>query len=835
MGQLPGMRRYCPLWPALLCNHDLLRSNAMGALYLAVFLVSSATLVFEISLTRVFSVAQWYHFAFMTVSLALLGFGASGTFLALFPRLLRRDLPRFVGVLCILFSISVVGSYLVSNYVPFDSYQIAYDRRQIVYLSLYYLSLAVPFLFTGLSLGLLFAAMPDKAGQIYFANLTGSGLGCLGALAGLSLVGGEGTIILASLLGTFAAVSLAYRRWWVLLGVALTFSGLLGFCLWRTPEFLEIKLSPYKALSQAVRHPQASLVYRRWNAFSRIDVVESETIRSAPGLSYAFPGAPPPQKGVFTDGGNLSPLTAASPGTDQGFLDYLLASLPYDLVSHPHVLILEPGAGLDVLLAIHSGSSDVVAVDSNPLVIEVVRDEYAEFGGNLYARPEVEVVAEDGRSYVRRSNQPFDLIQISLDDNFSPVTSGAYSLSENYLYTTEGFVDYLSHLAPGGLLVVHRWLQTPPSESLRTFALGLSALEKFGVDDPAQHLVALRSLYTGLLLIKRDAFTPQEIGIIRNFSQDKRFDLIYYPGISYEEVNRYSILEEPYYFNTYTELLESQDRGAFYAGYPFDVTPPSDDHPFFFHYFRWEQTRQIMRTLGKIWQPFGGSGYFVLLALLILALFASLLLILLPLVSLQGRGEVREGGRFFLYFLLLGIGYLFIEIPLLQRFILFLGHPTYAFATVLFAILTFSGLGSLVSARLSLRKALGGLIAAIVSYPFVLPHLFQLLLGGALVFRVMASVVMLAPLGFLMGFPFPLGIGLTDRIAPRLIPWAWGVNGCASVLSSILAVMIAVSSGFSRVLLFGGVAYALALVAIYPLAGAGHLPCRKAALNPSTS
>lgn len=800
-------------------NGEVVKSTPMGALYLAVFLLSSATLVFEITLTRVFSVAQWYHFAFMTVSLALLGFGASGTFLALRPQLLKRDLANSVASLCLLFSVCVMGSYLVSNHVPFDSFRIAYDRRQILFLSVYYLSLTVPFFFTGLTVGLLFAAMPERAGRTYFANLAGSGLGCLAALAVLSVVGGEGTIIFASLLSAVGALGLAWRRSWVRFGLALTFAGLLGVCVLRPPDMFEINMSPYKALSHTLRQPQARLTYSRWNAFSRIDVVESEAIRSAPGLSYMFPGAPPSQKGVFTDGGNLSPLTAASPGTDLDFLNYLLVSLPYELVSRPRVLILEPGAGLDVMVAVHHDAAHVVAVDSNPLVIELVRDRYSEFAGGLYALEKVMVVAEEGRSYVHRTKQEFDIIQVSLDDSFKPVTSGAYSLSEDYLYTTEAFADYLNHLAPGGMLVVQRWLQTPPSESLRALALATSALQSLGVERPAEHVVALRSLYTGLLLIKEDGFTSEEMEVIKSFSQDRRFDLIYYPDIRPEEVNRYSILEEPYYYEAYLSLLQTADAGSYYASYPFDVTPPSDDHPFFFHYFRWEQTPQIMQALGRTWQPFGGSGYFVLLALLALAVFASLMLILLPLAFLKGRHEVKQGRRLFFYFSLLGIGYLFVEIPLLQRFILFLGHPTYAFATVLFTLLTFSGLGSLASSRVSLRKVLPGLVVSIAFYPFLLPHLFGWLLGAPLSFRLLASVVILAPLGFLMGFPFPQGIRLTDRIAPGLIPWAWGVNGCASVLSAILAVMIAISSGFSRVLLFGGAAYALALLAIYPLAG----------------
>ncbi len=789
----------------------------MRASYAAVFLLSAATIVFEIALTRVFSVAQWYHFAFMTVSLALLGFGASGSFLALFPRVARRDLGTLLSNLCLLCALSIVVGYLVSNHVPFDSYQIVYDRRQLLYLAVYYLSLSVPFFFSGLAVAVLLSKAPERAGRAYFANLMGSGIGCPIALVSLASAGGEATVVVAALLGVLASLALACRRSWTRFALGLAFTILLVWGALRVPFFFEIRMSPYKALSNALRYPGAQIVYRGWTAFARVDVVESEGIRSAPGLSYTHVAGLPEQKGLFTDGEDLSPLTNPSSGADLSFLESLLVSLPYGLASQPRVLILEPGAGLDVLVAVHHHASEIVAVDSNPLVLEIVRDRYDEYTGGLYGREEISLVGEDGRSYLRRSQEQFDIVQVSLAEGYRPVGSGAYSLSENYLYTTEAFVEYLNHLTPQGTLVVHRWLQTPPSENVRVLSLALSALERLGVENPGRHVIALRSLYTAMLLVSREGFTSERIDAVTGFSEEKRFDLIYYPGITPDEVNRYSILEEPYYYEAFAELLGATDREAFYTAYAFDVAPPSDDRPFFFHFFRWSQTPKILQGLGKTWQPFGGSGYLVLMALLALTLFASAVLVIIPLLFVRSGGERRHGRRLFLYFLLLGLGYLFVEIPLIQRFILFLGHPVYAFATVLFSLLVFSGAGSLLSPRLPLRKTMLALIGLLVCYPILLPHLFQWLLGLPFACRLVAAVMMLAPLGFVMGVPFPSGIRLTGRLAPGLVPWAWGVNGCASVLSSILAVMLAISQGFSWVLFAGGAAYALALMAIYTL------------------
>ena len=876
--------------------------------YLGVFLLSMASLAFEITLTRVFSVAQWYHFAFMTVSIALLGFGASGSFLALFPSLANgphptsfdklRTTPEAVAgsrggevgqvgnlsyragtapgsyaLLAALFALSVLGSYLTINYIPFDSYRIAWERRQLLYLAIYYLSLALPFFFSGLIVGALLAARPARASTIYASNLAGSALGCLVAVAALPFLGGAGTVMLSAFVGWLAVAAFAWPhrspitgRWSPITASSaylMVLIVLLAFIL-SPPGFLDIRLSPYKGLSYALQYPGAEIVFGRWNAFSRIDVVRSGGIHSAPGLSLAYLGSPPSQLGLFTDGENLSPITATDweEAELREFIGYLPTSLPYRLLPGAEVLIIEPKGGLDVLTALENGAASVVAVESNPLIVEAVRDSFqdrwlsSDLGrvaegvsrpayqnlGGIYQDARVKVITEEGRSYVRRMDQKYDLIQLSLADSYRPVTSGAYSLSENYIHTEEAFADYLAHLNKGGLLVVSRWLQLPPSESLRVGALAVAALERTGVTKPERQLVAIRSMRTALLLAKNGEFSTKEIEAVRGFCEEGKFDLVYYPGIQPAEANRYNVLPEPSYYQAFQDLLSAEDRARshFYADYAFDVSPPDDDRPFFFHFFKWSQTPAILQTFGQTWQPFGGSGYFVLVALLVLALLASAVLILLPLLfqrklptapssrdkktggvdckstTSKGRSTASGGrGRVFLYFALLGLGYLFVEIPLMQRFILFLGHPIYAFATTLFALLLFSGLGSMTGPRISLLKMLILLSVAILLYPILLPHLFQLLLGQSFALRMLASVVSLAPLGFLMGIPFPGGIALLDRLAPDLIPWAWGINGCLSVLASILSTMLAISFGFSWVLVGASLAYTGGAVVIW--------------------
>jgi len=827
----------------------------MIPVYLGLFLLAAATFIFEISLTRIFSLAQFYHFAFMAVSLALLGFGASGSALTLWPRLKHGRWPCRLVWLAIAFGLSIPASYLFINALPFDSYSIAWDPLQAVYLLLQYLALAAPFTLSGLVVGIPLAAA-ERANRIYAANLAGSAAGCLLAVLLLDWLGGPGTIAAAGLLGWLGAAAFAWgnigaglasaraglapgrrgnRKGLPLLGY-LAGVAVLGWLALGRPDFLDVRLSPYKGLSQALRYPGARVIFSDWNGFSRVDLLESPGIRQLPGLSYTYTGMPPSQLGLAVDGDDLSPVPLiTAPEVELAFSDYLPAAIAYRLRPGARALILEPRGGLDVWTALAGGASAVTAVESNPLLITAARRGMAPPAHDVYGDPRVRVVTEVGRSYLRRTGERFDLVHLPLTQPYRPVTSGAYSLVEDYDHTVEAFSEYLAHLEDGGLLVVTRWLQTPPSETVRTLALILEALEKAGADDPTARVIAFRGVQTGTFLVKKGGFTSEEVDAVRRFCEARRFDLVIAPGLSGEEINRYNVLPEPYYARAFGDLLAAGDRRTFYAAYPFAVAPPTDDHPFFFHFFRWQQTPAILRTLGKTWQPFGGSGYFVLLALLVLAMLASAALIVGPLL-VRGRAQGVEGTEgaegaggnsgelgglrvwVFLYFGLLGLAYLFVEIPLMQRFILFLGQPVYAMTAVLFALLLFSGLGSFSAPCLPHRPALAVLAVAIILYPLFLPPLFRLTLGLPLGCRFVIAVLALAPLGFLMGVPFPRGIALLERRAPELIPWAWAVNGCTSVLSSILAAVGALSWGFSAVLGAGAACYAGAMVSVWTVA-----------------
>jgi hypothetical protein len=810
--------------------HQPSRSLNKPGIWSGLFLLSAATLTFEINLTRLYSVAQFYHFAFMIVSMALLGYGASGTALTISPNLQRGKPAGRLGKLALATGFTILIAYLLMNWLPFDSYSMLWDRRQVFILILQYVASAAPFFFSGMALGILLARFPDQAGSIYAVNLFGSALGCLIALVIPSYLSGEGMVTLSSLLATLAAAVCMFNlhskriftSFAILALLSLTSLDLVIRLSGQTGlSTLDLHISPYKSLSYALQYPGSKVTYRQWNAFSRVDVVQSGSIHSLPGLSYRYLQPLPQLDGLLVDGDDLNPIV--QPSNDLTFAAYLPGAVAFQLRPSANTLILEPRGGLDILTALAFSSSRVTCVEINPLIVSAAP---------VYADARLYIHIDSERSFLRRTQAQYDVIVLSLVSSFHPIQSGAYALSEDYRYTLESFQDMLDHLAPNGLLVAMRWLQDPPSEDLRLFALAVSAVEASGAD-PHEQIVAFRGYNTATVLMKNGAFSSAELVKIREFTSQRAFDLTYAPDIRASETNQYNILADSLYYRTYLTLLDSNPRQSFYDTYAYDVRPPTDDHPFFGHYFKWSQAPQILAEFGKAWLPFGGGGYFVILALLILAVLSAGILILLPVLlrNLIHRNSQLSVSPFrltnLIYFSMLGFAFFLVEIPLLQRFILYLGNTAYAVTAVLFSLLFTSGLGSRWSARISLRLSLAALSLSILVIPALLPWLFNWTLGLPLITRLGVTMITLAPLGFLMGIPFPAGIRLltigqvyrtqpeNETISQVEIPWAWAVNGAASVISPILAALLALSLGFSAVLWIGAFCYAAALFTVW--------------------
>jgi len=784
------------------CYFPAMGERSGPRILLGVALSSAAVLMFEVVLTRIFAVAQFHHFAFVAVSLALLGFGAAGSFLYVWPRLGRGGPGRW-ATLAALQAATIIGGYLAANRVPFDSFTLAWDRRQIFYLAVVYLALATPFFFAGALITVLLTGWDQPrrvpAHRVYAASLAGAGLGAPLALAAIDHLGGEGAVVATAAtaaLGVPFLLAAGSPRRQALPAVAVLVAVTAGLLI-AGSESLQLRISPYKELSAALRYPEASLLSTGWTPASRVDHVESEGIRSLPGLSLTYRGIPPAQQGITVDGDDLSPIPLVTP-QQADFVPYLLDALPYELKPGAETAVLDAGGGLAVLTALASGAASVTAVEPDPLVAE------AASASPSYRDPAVVVVVGQPRAFAERANGSFDVVHLALDAPFRPVTSGAYSLAEDYGLTLEAVSAYLDVLRPGGVLAVVRWLQTPPSEGMRAVALAGEAIRRRG-GDPASSVVALRGFSNLLLLVSPDGFPTDQLDRIRDFAERLRFDLVAFPGLDAGEANRFNRLPVDDYFLLASALLAESIPTTLYESYTFDITPPTDDHPFFHHYFTFEQTDEVLATLGRTWQPFGGAGYFVLVALLLLSVLAAGLLILGPL-TMRARREPGLGWTVG-YFGLLGLAFLLVEIPIFQRYILILGRPTTALAVVLASVLVASGLGSLMSDRLPwLGTAIVLSLVAVVQ-PWLVAGVIELSLGASLWLRAALVAGSVLPVGFLMGTMFPKGIDYLETTAPRLVPWAWGINGAASVVAAIAAALAALSWGFTAVMLVGAACY----------------------------
>lgn len=795
----------------------------------AVALLSAAALAFEVLLVRAFAIMQWHHFAAMIISMALLGYGASGTLLTLARHRFVARAELSFAVLAALFGFCILAGVSVAQVVPLNLLELAWDRGQQVKLMLVYLVLALPFLLAGSGIGLALAVAGEHVGRICRSDLLGAGCGSLGVIGLLWLlpVADCFRATAAFALSAAAVGSGAPRRNSLLAGACLAGAVLIP---WVWPEaWLAPRPSPYKELSLALIVPGARVVAERHGPLGQLTVVENPNVpfRWAPGQSLTSTQEPPEQLAVFTDGSGMTAITRFDGEFDRlRYLDEQTAALPYHLLARPRVLVLGAGGGADVLLARMFQAASIDAVELDPRMVELVRSRFAGFAGDVYAPP-ARVHVADARGFVQSSEQLYDIVQISLLDSFA-AAGGLPGLGVSTIYTLEAMRALLDRLAPEGVLAITRWNSVPPRDSLKLFATAVQALRDRGVDDPGNRLAWIRGWRTATLLVKNGALSAEDAAAVRTFSRERGFDLAWLPGMHGDESNRFNLLDRPWFHQGASALL-GPDPGAFFATYKFDVSPATDDRPFFFHTLKTSTLMELLRMPERAGFNLVEWGYPVLLATLGQALVASILLILLPLLALrrappgsQYRSQARV--RVVLYFAALGLAFMFIEVTFIQRFQLFLGHPVYAVSAVLCAFLVFAGLGSGATRAFALRVggdrraariAVAGIAVLATAHLLLLGDLFRHLTALPLLVKVPISILAIAPLAFCMGMPFPLGLVRIQADAPPLLPWAWGINGCASVVSAILASLLALHLGFTMVLLSAVALYVLAAL-VYP-------------------
>ncbi len=786
--------------------------------FIAIGLLSACVLAYEVLLTRLFSIVLWHHFAYMIISAAMLGYGASGTLLTLLKEKIAPHLSAVYVMAAAALAVLMPAAFLLAQQIPFNPLELLWDKTQPVKLLAVYLLMMLPFFCGGLGIGLVFSHFGKQASHIYAFDILGAGVGSLGVIGVLFLVPPQQVLpvltALALLAAAIAVAELKVRPKW-LMGLFIGLAVLAAVAL----PGIQVHPSDYKDLSQALNIAGARVVEGRNSPLGQITVVENTRVplRHAPGMSLNATREPPPQLGVFVDGDGPSALTKFDGNLEPlAYIDQLTSALPYYLLEQPRVLVLGAGPGSDVLQALYHRSAAVDAVELDRNVTGLVRQRFRDYAGNLYGQPGVHVYEAEARGFVNTSDARYDLIQVALLDSFGTASAGLYGLSENYLYTVEALQAYLSRLTPGGMLAVTRWLTLPPRDVLKLFATAVSALERSGVSKPAARLAMIRGWKTATLLVKNSDFTVQEIAAIREFCRTRSFDLAWYPGMRTDEANRYNILSQPYFFEGAAALLSPQ-RQDFIDQYKFYIEPATDDRPHFFRFFKWNAAAEIFSLREQGGMSLFDWSYPLLVATLLQAVAASVVLILAPLALSRCR-RTLPGAPVALYFLAIGFAFMFMEIAFIQKFVLFLSHPLYAVAVVLCAFLVFASAGSWIAGRWQAANKVTLAVMAIgalaLFYLATLHDLFQALIHLPDAAKIIISVALIAPLAMCMGVPFPTGMMRLANKAEETIPWAWAINGFASVVGAVLATLLAIHLGFAAVILLAVLSYAVACAAL---------------------
>jgi hypothetical protein len=739
--------------------------------------LAGCTLALQVVLTRLFSAALFYHFAFFVISLALLGVGAGAILVYLWPKRFgaggtEAALARWAAVFAVL--MLVVPALLVRIDYDFDGFRVttAFAARLGAAAAL----AALPFLAAGIAIALAVRDYVGSVGRLYAFDLIGAGLGAVGVVPLLWVVDAPTLSVALGALGALASLLFAPRRSaLVVLGLAVVLTGLAASTrLYHLPASFE---------------PDRTVAADRWTPISRV-VGYAGSEHSAAVVTYDQDLAPVPLR---APGGPLPDWRALGLGPQR---------TAFDLAPKGRALIIGGGGGRDIYNALTAGERDVDVIELNRQIRDVVDEPLRPWSGSPYSLPRVHGAIGDGRSALAARSTRYDAINIGFTNTLTASAGQAYALAENNLYTVEAFREYFDHLRPRGVLSVSRLYRFAGEEALRATVLALAALEEDGARDPERHVLvllgrdALEAVF-GTVIVRREPFTAAEVARARTLARERGADVVFGPGGPARR--------------EWAGLARAESLDAFCTGYRLNVCPPTDDKPFFLNSVR----------LGDLGTARPGEATFIARTPFVVLLIALGILAVLCAVALLAplalrRGQPRPPARALAFFAAIGLGFLLLEIVLIQRFVLFLGFPTYALSVVLFALLVFTGLGSYASARWSaprrsLALALAAACALLLLVAFALGPLVHALIDAPFALRVAVTVLALAPVGLALGTAMPTGLRRLDALHPGAVPWAWGVNGACSVLAAVLGIAIALVAGFTVTTLVALGCYLLAL------------------------
>jgi predicted membrane-bound spermidine synthase len=763
--------------------------------YLGLFLIALATLMLEILLTRIFSVTLWYHLAFVAVSIAMFGMTLGAVLVYLGARWFtpaRAWLNLSVGAA--MFAVTAVASVALHLRMAVNPDLMS---SALFDLSRAYGLIAIPFVFSGIVVAIALTSFPRDVGRLYAADLAGAALGCVLLVGVLDWVGGPFSVLVVAAIGGLASLIYALgssqhvlpRDRWVLAGVVAALLAACAGFLASERGALEIRYA------KGTQWPAP--IYEKWNSYSRVAIVLDRWEEPFGwGLSARFtPRVPVRQLHLNIDASAETVLTHFREPQDVEHLAYDVTNVGLHVRRGGSVYIIGAGGGRDVVSALTFDARRVVAVELNRAIIEAVNGRYGELTGHLDRRPGVEFVNDEARSYLARTSEKFDFIQISLIDTWAATAAGAFVLSENTLYTVDAWRTFLNSLTDRGIVSISRWYRRPdPYEVYKTVALATTALRSAGVAETRKHLVVIARLDkrpgfedapgVGALLASRSPFSESDLDELERVSRELDFDVVLSPRTAATPA--------------FASVADAARVDEYIAATSLDLTPPDDNRPFF---FRMDAS--------------------LLNGLLTFVITLALLLIVVPVLLKADVGAIARQPLLTVGFVAIGLGFMLVEIAQMMRLTLLLGHPTFSLSVVLFGMLLSSGLGSFTTGRIAphmladaAARRLGLLVSVLVVLGVVTPWAVAALHTASTPVRVVTALALLAPAGLLMGMAFPLAMTVAARTQPALTPWYWGINGAASVCASVITVAIASSQGIAAAWWTGVACYVVAALAI---------------------
>jgi hypothetical protein len=729
---------------------------------------------------------MWYHFAFMAISLAMFGLAAGSVLVEVMP---RRDPHRTLATMSLLFAVSTAICFAAELYIPVD------PDGSLRLAALAFAIISVPFVFAGIVVCVALTRFPSHTGALYAADLAGSAAGCLLTIPILNHTHAPTAVILNAAIAAFAAATFAVAVRGRLKWIALAACAALLVVVQINHSQKIIDIHWIKGAKN-----EGGGLYEHWNALSRIFVASNGNSPFAWGMSPAYAPKHTIDQLVLTIDANAATVISKFEGNADPLehLKYDVTAMAHYLRKETSVLVIGVGGGKDILTSLVFGQKKVVGVEINPAILRVITRTFGDYAGHLEKKPEVTLVNDEARSYVARSPERFGIIQASLIDTWAATSAGAYVLTENGLYTKEAWITFLSHLNPDGILTMSRWhYDAQPAETLRLAALATASLSEMGIREPRRHILMVRKANgfasVATILVSPSPFTDADIDRLLQIAHDMQFLPVLTPRFA--ELPEFEAITTP---GKYEALIQS---------YPLNIAAPTDDSPFFFHMLRPSALLKASTFQGM--NQINIRAVSVLEKLLGVVVALSIVAIIAPLAI---RRPVRDAysGKLMIYFAAIGLAFMMVEIGQLERLIVFLGHPIYGLTVVLFVLLIASSLGSLFSLRMG--RWIWLLPITLAAFILISPTITRSLVTSPTPVRILVSALLLFPSGFFMGMAFPIGIKqarYSDDKAPTA--WYWGINGALSVVSSVLAVFVAVFWGVTVTLIVGLLAYVVAL------------------------